>query len=243
MNCDHIGLLLPGQLPQLRLCGLQRLATLLRGHDAGGRHHRVVEAEDPDPADVDHPPVDGGHPLRGRYGATVGGRVVVAGDEVVRHPEVVEQIAEGFLEREPERRRVTGVDDGIHRERLREVACEVHPDRVQVDVRHVQDRHVAATTGDVGGDAGRVEVRESLRQHIDPGIDTAGGSGCDRLQQWPPESQRSVIGGLLEASRVVTGERREQHHRHRCEGQPATTEYQAGPAAREHRRRETPDDS
>ena len=116
----------------------------------------IGDPEDAHPADLDDLPVEQGDVGMGVEAAAVGGRVVVAGHEVVGDRDLVDQVADAVLARQPEAGQVTGVDDGGHVEALGQAASQLHAERVEVDVAHVEDAGVAVD-GRSEGVGGRAE--------------------------------------------------------------------------------------
>ncbi len=179
-----------------------------------GGERRVGDPENPDAADLDELTVEHGHIGDPRQGGADFGRVMVSGDEVVRHGHGAEDVSDAGFDREAERREVTSVHDGSGPELPGQPRCELEAQRVEVDVTDVQDRRISGTWLGLGR-CRLVQVRELATQDVDApshvleAVDMA----LDGLQHVRRFLQRTHELRRLESSGVERGPRQPEDQR------------------------------
>ena len=189
----------------------------------GGGEGRVGHPQDADTGDLGDRAVEELDVVDRGQGLAVSRGVVVAGDQQVRHLHRADQVAEAALDREPERRQITGVEDGLHLEVLGQAPRDLQPQRVGVDVADVQDPHLVPghRPADPGTGHG-VQLGHLVAQHLHPLADDRDvvDVPADGGQQRRRPLERPFEAGVLESVGVVAvpGPAEQEGHGHHRTG-------------------------
>ena len=179
---------------------------LSRAGLVGGGEGRVGHAQDADCADLGDGAIEE-HDVGNRgQGLAVPGRVVVARHQQVRHLHRGDKLAEAAFDGQPERRQVTGVEDGGDLEVLGQAPRHLQSERVRVDVADVEDPHLVPGHGpaDLGTGHG-IELGHLVAQYLYPFADHRDVVDvlADGGQQRRCPLERPLEAGVLEGFGVV----------------------------------------